>query len=301
MLVPNETAKQLPLATGPAARVHASLALNFEYDATRGTTVLRASSQEPPLKVVRAFSLADGSALVHLHNVSGGLLGGDQLAMSLQIGARAHVQITTTGATRIYRSRAGAPPATQRIDVSVEQGACLEYLPDPIIPFAGSRFTQNTKINLDADAGLFWWEVLAPGREARGELFTYDAVEMKTSIAALGRPIAIERVRVEPALYSIASPARLGKYRYWTTFYICRVGVEPGEWLTLEQHLRELARNFSFSAEALWGISTLPAHGIVCRCLAVRGRDSLAGLHEIWRAAKLALYGTEAIPPRKVN
>ena len=210
MLVPNETAKQLPLATGPAARVHASLALNFEYDATRGTTVLRASSQEPPLKVVRAFSLADGSALVHLHNVSGGLLGGDQLAMSLQIGARAHVQVTTTGATRIYRSRAGAPPATQRIDVSVEQSACLEYLPDPIIPFAGSRFTQNTKINLDADTGLFWWEVLAPGREARGELFTYDAVEMKTSIAALGRPIAIERVRVAArALFdSLASPTR---------------------------------------------------------------------------------------------
>ena len=158
--------------------------------------MLAASSQEPPLKVVRAFRLEDGSALVHLHNVSGGLLGGDELAMSLEIGENAQAQVTTTGATRIYRSRADAAPAIQRIHVHVGQNACLEYLPDPIIPFAGSRFTQDTKIQLDASSGLFWWEVLAPGREARDELFAYDAVEMKTSICALDSPIAIERVRV---------------------------------------------------------------------------------------------------------
>jgi urease accessory protein len=301
MLILDETAKQTHPATHAATRINASLNLNFEYDAARGTAVLQASSQEPPLRVVRAFIVEDGSALVHVHNVSGGLLGGDQLTMSLEIGESAHVQVTTTGATRIYRSRADADPATQRIDVRVAQNAFLEYLPDPLIPFAGSRFAQRTTIHLDAGAGLFWWEVLAPGREARGELFAYDAVEMKTDIFALGSPIAIERVRIEPGLCPIASPVRLGKYRYWATFYICRVGLAPGEWLALEQHLRDVARELSPAADELWGISTLPAYGIVCRCLAVCGRDALAGLHKLWRAAKLVLYGTEPIPPRKVN
>jgi len=301
MLTLDETTKQTHPATHAATRINASLNLNFEYDPAMGTAVLKASAQEPPLKVVRAFIVEDGSALVHVHNVSGGLLGGDQLAMSLEIGESAHVQVTTTGATRIYRSRADARPATQRIDVRVAQNACLEYLPDPLIPFAGSRFTQRTTIHLDAGAGLFWWEVLAPGREARGELFAYDAVEMKTDIFALGSPIAIERVRVEPRLYPVASPARLGKYRYWATFYICRVGPEPSAWLALEQHLRDVACELSPAADALWGISTLPAHGIICRCLATCGRDALAGLHKLWRAAKFTLYGTEAILPRKVN
>jgi urease accessory protein len=301
MLLPSEIANQTPPATRAITRINASLDLNFEFDPARRTTVLQASLQEPPLKVVRAFSLEDGSALVHLHNVSGGLLGGDHLAMSLQVGARAQVQVTTTGATRIYRSRADAPLATQRIEVNLEQNACLEYLPDPIIPFASSRFTQHTKIQLDAGSGLFWWEVLVPGREARDELFAYDAVEMKTSISALGDPIAIERIRVEPGLHPIASPARLGKYSYWATFYICRVGLDPSAWLALEEQLREVARELSPAAEALWGISTLRAHGIVCRCLAIHGRDALAGLHKLWRSAKFALYGTEAIPPRKVN
>jgi urease accessory protein len=301
MLLLDETAKRKPPATRAASRINASLDLNFEYDAARRTTVLAASSQEPPLKVVRAFRLEDGSALVHLHNVSGGVLGGDELAMSLEIGENAQAQVTTTGATRIYRSRADAAPAIQRIHVHVGQNACLEYLPDQIIPFASSSFTQDTKIRLDAGSGLFSWEVLAPGREARDELFAYDAVEMKTSISALDNPIAIERVRVEPKLYPIASPARLGKYRYWATFYICRVGVEHNTWLALEEQLREVAREFSPAAGALWGINTLLAHGIVCRCLAIHGRDALAGLYKLWRAAKFALYATEAIPPRKVN
>src|SRR5579862_3678131 len=174
MLTLDETARQTPSVTHPTARVNASLALRLEYDAARRTTVLAASSQEPPLKVVRAFRLGDSSALVHLHNVSGGLLGGDELAMSLVISEKAQAQVTTTGATRIYRSRADAAPAIQRINVHVGQNACLEYLPDPIIPFASSRFTQDTKIQLDAGSGLFWWEVLAPGREAREELFAYD-------------------------------------------------------------------------------------------------------------------------------
>ena len=301
MLTFDETARLMPSITRSITRVNASLALRFEYDAARRTAVLQAGSQEPPLKVVRAFGLEDGSALIHLHNVSGGLLGGDRLAMSLEIGENAHVQVTTTGATRIYRSREAVPPATQRIDVRVGQNACLEYLPDPIIPFAGSRFAQYTTIHLDSGAGLFWWEVLAPGREARDELFAYDAVEMKTDIVGLGSAIAIERVRVEPKLYPIASPSRLGKYRYWATFYICRASVEPSEWLVLEQDLREVAREFSPAADALWGISALPAHGIVCRCLTVCGRDAFAGLNKLWRAAKLSLYGTQAIPPRKVN
>ena len=77
--------------------------------------------------------------------------------------------------------------------------------------------------------------------------------------------------------------------------------VEPNAWLALEEQLREVARELSPAADALWGISTLLVHGIVCRCLAIHGRDALAGLHKLWRAAKFALYGTEAIPPRKVN
>jgi urease accessory protein len=287
----------------PTARsyVQASLRLEFERDGATGNTVLAASHQESPLKVVRAFPLEDGAALVHLHNVSGGLLGGDRLALAVDVGAGACVQITTTGATRVYRPRVEAPATTQSNEIAVGENALLEYLPDALIPFAGARFSQRTAIRLATGAGLFWWEILAPGREARGEIFEYASVELKTDLLAGGRLIMAERVRLEPRNRALSSLARLGAYRTWATFYVCRVGLDPLVWLGLERDLRETVELSNRREEALWGVSTLTAHGLVVRCVARRGRDILPGLHTLWREAKLRLYGREAVPPRKMN
>lgn len=286
-------------ATAQAGGLQASLSLVFEQSADR--TVLTASRQEPPLRVVRAFPLEDGAALVHLHNVSGGLLGGDSIDLEMRLGQGTRAQVTTTGATRLYRPRAEAPVTSQTNRVIVAEDALLEYVPDAIIPFACARFRQRTTIELAAGAGLFWWELLAPGREAYGELFAYHSVELAMEVLALNRPILRERVRLEPKTYALESLARLGPYRYWTTFCICRVGSEPGFWLDAEQRLRGIARELNSPGEALWGISTLVAHGLVVRCVAREGHSILSGLREVWRAAKLLIYNREPIPPRKVN
>jgi urease accessory protein len=282
-------------------RVDASLELDFEHDESAGRTVLAASHQEPPLRVVRAFTLADGAALVHLHNVSGGLLGGDHLALQVHAGSGARVQLTTTGATRIYHPRPDAPATTQLSEITVGENALLEYVPDPIIPFAGARYRQRTAIHLARGAGLFWWEVLLPGREARGEIFEYECVEMRTDLMSMGRPIAAERIRLEPRNRALDSLARLGPYRTWATFYICRAGVEVSVWIALEQELREAARRISRVDDTRWGISTLVADGLVVRGVARHGRDVQRGLHAFWSAAKLRLYHCDAVPPRKVH
>jgi urease accessory protein len=279
----------------------ASLRLDFERVSLTGCTVLAASRQDPPLKVVRAFEVEDGATLVHLHNVSGGLLGGDRLELVVNVGRGAQVQITTTGATRVYRPRAEALAVSQSNEIVVAENGLLEYLPDAVIPFAGARFAQRTSIRLAAGAGLFWWEILAPGREARGESFQYESVELKTGLVAAGRLVAAERVRLEPKRRSLASLGRLGGYRTWATFYICRVGLTTPEWLEIESELRGVLDSFSRREDALWGISSLSAHGLIVRCAAKRGRDVLPGLQEVWRAAKWRLYGRASVMPRKVN
>ncbi|HYE66882.1 MAG TPA: urease accessory protein UreD [Pyrinomonadaceae bacterium] len=281
-------------------RLNGLLRLRFESLQAMRQTVLRVCDQRPPLKVVRAFQTDHGGVLVHLHNVSGGVLGGDRLELEVEVGPSASVQLTSTGATRLYRSHKGAPTALQVTKIGVCADGLLEYLPDPLIPFAGSRYRQETTIELAAGAGLFWWETVAPGRAARGELFEYDLLEIKVDLVAEGRPLALERVRLEPARRPLSSLARLGPYNYFSTFYICRSGVEASRWLALEKGLGELAQRLSSPAEALWGVSTLPANGLVVRALSVRGRDITAGLLAFWRAAKQHLYGQDAILPRKV-
>ena len=50
--------------------------------------------------------------------------------------------------------------------LTVEYWAKGEYLPDALIPFAGSRHSQSTTVSLGDRATFFWWELLAPGRQA---------------------------------------------------------------------------------------------------------------------------------------
>jgi urease accessory protein len=274
--------------------------LRFEARGESRRTILAECEQGLPLRVVRAFPLDDGGALVHLHNLSGGVLGGDHLDVTIEVGPGAVAQVTSTGATRIYRSRQNAGPGEARLQIKVEDHGLVEYLPDQLIPFAGARYRQETQIDLGVDAGLFWWEIVSPGREARSELFAYELLRLKTRISVLGSPIALEHMKIEPAERSIFSLARLGAYRYFSTFYICRVGIEPPRWLELEKLLSELAEQLSQPSKTVWGISPLRAHGLVVRALSVGGKEITTRLPEFWCAAKRFLYDREAVLPRKV-
>lgn len=246
-------------------------------------TKCRIVEQSPPWKVVRGFDTGDGGSLLHLNNVSGGILSGDHLSLHVDVAAGASAQITTTGATRIYRS--SGQPASQTMTASVS--GTLEYLPDAVIPYAGSRYSQKTHIDLEPGASLFWWEVVSPGREAMGELFQYDSLGMETAICSGGRPLAIER-------FVLRERPWLGGYTHFATFYICHAA--PFDWEGLEGRLRLVDGGNG----VLWGVSALAAHGIVVRGMATRSRYLFAGLPEFWRIAKYEITGRPAILPRKL-
>lgn len=281
-------------------RISSVLDLRFHYQPDLRQTTLEIAAQTPPLRVVRGFHLADGAALAHLHNISGGVLGGDAFTLNVSVGANARAQLTTPGATRIYQHRTGHPDASQQMRVDVGAGGVLEYLPDPLIPFAGCRYRQSTYIHLAEDAGLFWWETLAPGREAHGERFGYERLEMALEIDASGKPIALERYQLCPQQNPLSSLARMGVYLYHTTFYICRVGLPEATWLALEAELTLIANEYSEAGQTLWGVSTLTSDGLVIRGLSSSHRALPAQLTHFWRIAKRRLYDREIIPPRKM-
>lgn len=280
-------------------RVEGRLKLRFSADRTRQTQLI-VREQRPPLQVIRAFPISTGGAMVHVHNISGGVLGGDQLGLEVDVESGAHAQLTSTGATRLYRTRPGVPDSKQTGRVTVREGALLEYLPDPLIPFSGSRYQQHTRIELDSSAGLFWWETVAPGRVAQGEQFAYEQLLLDLHISTQGRSIAIERLKLEPHCRALSSLARLGPYSHFCSFYICRVGLEAVHWSTLEKELGALAQELSRPGEISWGASTLVAHGLVMRAVSRQGRDIPPGLLAFWRAAKRYLYDEEPVPPRKI-
>jgi urease accessory protein len=98
----------------------------------------------------------------------------------------------------------------------------------------------------------------------------------------------------------MSSALRMGVYRYLTTFYVCKVGLEVARWIELERLLRVLAIELSVRGEVLWGVSTLAAHGLAIRGLSVSSRRIAPGLLAFWQAAKDFLYACPAVMPRKI-
>src|SRR6266478_2500791 len=104
------------------------LHLSFETNGT-GATILRVKQQQPPWRVIRGFKAASGELLAHVHNVSGGILDTDSLDWRIDVAPGAQAQVTSTGATRLYRSRMPDRVASQRAALTVGENGYLEYLP----------------------------------------------------------------------------------------------------------------------------------------------------------------------------
>jgi urease accessory protein len=217
-----------------------NLHLSFETNAA-GATILRVKQQQPPWRVVRGFQAASGELLAHVHNVSGGILDTDSLDWRIDVAPGAQAQVTSTGATRVYRSRTPESVASQRAALTVGENAYLEYLPDQLILFAGSRFNQSMRVNLAPGASLILWDRIAPGREASGELFRYESLASAFELMAEAEPIAIERWTIAPLLRRADAVPRLGQFRHFASCYICRAGEPAAYWREFESAMQEIA------------------------------------------------------------
>lgn len=235
---------------------------------------------------------------MHLHNVSGGILGGDRLSLDVTAGAESRVQITTTGATRLYRHRTGGDDSEQTVSITIGDRAMVEYLPDPVIPFTGSRHVQRTQVSLGKSSMLFWWETIAPGRRAAGERFAFDRLRVSTRVDIKDRPAVCEDFVIEPARRPVGSVARMGRFEYLATFYAIAEGVAAARWRELEDVLN--AYIFTKGGSDWWGASTLSAGGVMLRGLASCAREIPATLAEAWRIARRFLTSEDVVAPRKV-
>jgi len=116
----------------------------------------RTLRSDPPLLLrptAEALYLVGGSA---------GPLGGDALQLNVTVRAGAHLVVRSAAATCLLPRR--DEPSTLDLNVSVEDGATLEWRPEPTISVMGSDHRQRTRITLEGSANLRWHEHLVLGR-----------------------------------------------------------------------------------------------------------------------------------------
>lgn len=176
----------------PLERARGDLAIGFRR--RRGATVLELLRQQGCLKARLPRVVDPGWREAIALNNSGGVAGGDDLATSLHLGPDSAVVFTTASAERIYRARAGDPPARIRNTVTLADGARAEWLPQETILFDGARLTRALDIVLQAGSSLLGVETLVFGRVAMGEMLLQADVRDAIRICRDGRLILHEQL-----------------------------------------------------------------------------------------------------------
>lgn len=178
------------------------LRLEFEADPLSGRTVASEVFSRVPLQVQKALYLdSTGIAYAYIMSPSGGVLQGDRLRIEVRVGRGARAHLTTQAATKVYGMERNY--ATQEVDVVVEERGYLEFVPDQLIPYKGSRFHQSVRMRVHDGATMVYSEVVTPGRTGRGERFDYDVCSLKT--VGLDQDSAVrfrDAVFLEPKRYS---------------------------------------------------------------------------------------------------
>jgi urease accessory protein len=232
-------------------------------------------------------------AFVFVQQFGDGFVDGDRCRIDIDCGADAAAHITTQAATNLYRAESNF--ATQLVDLHAGRGAVLEYLPDPVVPFGGSRFYQRTRLTADPDSTVILAELLLPGRVARGEIHAYDLYWAETEARRPdGRLLFADTLRLRPT--EGEGPRSLGLLgtEVVATLYVVTGRADP------ETLVRRLRAAFGTSSDVLAGVSELPnGCGASVRLLGASSKVVRAALGTAWNAARLALLGTPAPDLRK--
>jgi urease accessory protein len=131
--------------------------------------------------------------------------------------------LSTPGAARVHRARGEAPAICQQ-RLTVENGAFLEWIPEPFIPQAGARYFQRTEIDLAENAGLLFFEWIAPGRVARGEVFAYESLRWELDLIDQGKLVARERFELNPGDHSLTALREKFPAAHYVTAYVAMNG-----------------------------------------------------------------------------
>ena len=166
--------------------------------------------------VIRPFALPCGTLMAFIVNPTGGVLGGDHAEVRVSVGPGARVLLLTQSATRIQPSQVDAD-AVQDLHFTVAAGGRLEYYPERNIPFAGSRFFQRVRAELEAGAEFGMTETLAAGRVAMGERLMFGRYRSQVEVWQAGRRVYLDRVDLQPTTQHLDAPGLLGGRAYSAT------------------------------------------------------------------------------------
>jgi urease accessory protein len=231
----------------------------LEFTRADHRTVVTRALAHSPLRLFSTRSIGTAAHVV-ITSYGGGLLGGDALSLGVVLCPNAHAFLSTQASTKIH----GSPrPSRQDLHARVGADALLVLAPDPLVPYARSRFVQHQAFELAAGASLVLVDWVSGGRWARGERWALDRYESRIELRVDDIQILAETLLLEPE--SGGLPGRLGAFSCLATVVLAG----PATAEVVRRLLAEVAATSARTEpEILLGASPLGEHGVILRLAA---------------------------------
>lgn len=240
-----------------------------------GRTVLAAQSFRAPFHLSKPYWDADaGVLIVQVVNPTAGILAGDKLESAIAVETGAALLVTTPSASRIFRMEGGSAESRQRFTVAA--GGWLEVAPEPLVPHRGSRFRQQTTVEVAPGGALFFIDQLQPGRVAhKDEAWLWDRLCLELTVRLGGELVLRERLdQTGDELKALAVLAGSGPAACFANAILI-ADEAAGSW---REELKQLHR------DGLWlGISALRCGGWSLRLVAPDSVKLRQGLRDVRR------------------
>jgi urease accessory protein len=290
----------------------ARLELRLECAPRSRVTRLVHNRHSGPLRVQKPFypEGAEGPCQLLLVHPPGGLASGDRLAIDVALGAGTALVASTPGAGKWYRSFGHA--AEQTVDLTLDDDAVLEWLPQEAIVFDGAQARAATRVRLAASAGFLGWDIVAFGRRAGDEPYRDGSYRAGFDLEAGGRRLWCERAHVDGGSALLDSPVGLAGRRVAGTLIASTAALRiapaarvdagpaaPGPARAALDALRTVDAR-AYGDELLAGATLLPA-GLVLRALASEPERLRAYFAQVRRLLRPLLFGRPAVDPRIWN
>jgi urease accessory protein len=262
--------------------------LTLQYKRQAGKTVIASRRHTGPLVVQKPFYPEAEVCHTYILHPPGGVVGGDQLTINLDVERGAHALVTTPASGKFYRC--DHRQAIQCQNLKVEDGGILEWLPQETILFDQAKVKTQTLIELDNQAKFVGWEIMCLGRPASDERYSQGYCHQNYEISRHGKKILVERAMLNGG--SELLDAKWGMQAYSVTGLMV-VSNANNEMLNMAREA-EPVKSGLVSA-------TLIGDLLICRCLGDQGIEVREFFTRIWEAIRPEWVGRKAVQPRIWN
>ena len=178
----------------------------LEFEKVRDHTIVRSKFSKSPLHFLNPKN-SGKMAWVYASSLGGGLVGGDHIDIHLHARKKSELLLLSQSSTKIYRSEI---PSSHSLRAVVEEEAILISMPDPIVCYRGSSFTQNQNYDLKNRASLLLVDAFYSGRYTSGERWCFKSFRNRIQVTRNENTIFLESLFLDSSLGKLSM--RLGRF-----------------------------------------------------------------------------------------